>query len=104
MVAKPKGEGDLSFGSLAVTILNGVLRPLLARWHPLLQEHEARRPDGVSAREHERAWEHEPVLREDLERVREALVEYANVMAEVAGSSPCAGPSVPASARRTSTE
>ena len=92
VVAKPKGEGDLSFGSLAVIILNGVLRPLLARWHPLLQEHEARRPEGVSARAHERAWEHERELREELGRVREALVDYANVLAEVAGVEPLRWP------------
>jgi hypothetical protein len=91
-VAKAKGEGDLSFGSLAVTILNGVLRPLLARWHPLLQDHEARRPEGISTLAHEQAWEHEAELRGELERVRVALVDYANVLAEVAGVEPLSGP------------
>src|ERR671939_642463 len=34
-VAEPKGKGNLSFGYLAVAILNGALRPVLAKWHPL---------------------------------------------------------------------
>ena len=35
-VAQPKGKDNLSFGYLAVTVLNVVLRPVLAKWHPLL--------------------------------------------------------------------
>lgn len=91
-VAKPKREGDLSFGSLAVTILNGVLRPMLARWHPLLLDYEASRPVDRSALEHERAWEHEREAREELKRVREALQDYANLLAEVAGITPLTWP------------
>jgi hypothetical protein len=84
-VAKPRGEGNLSFGYLSVAILNGVLRPLLAKWHPLLLDHEARRQEGVSAAEHERVWEHGQEVRQELERVRKALVQYADLLAEVAG-------------------
>jgi hypothetical protein len=36
-VATPKG-GDLSFGLIAMTVLNKVLRPLLAQWHPELAD------------------------------------------------------------------
>jgi hypothetical protein len=94
-VAKPKGKGDLSFGSLSVTILNGVLRPMLAKWHPLLLDHEARRSEGKSALEHERAWEYEREVREELKDVREALQDYANVLAEVAGIEPLRWPEPP---------
>ena len=37
-VAKPKKE--LSFGYLAVSILNKVLRPTLSFWHPILLDYE----------------------------------------------------------------
>lgn len=33
-IAKPSGGRDLSFGYLALAVLNGALRPLLSRWHP----------------------------------------------------------------------
>lgn len=55
-IAQPKGQGSLSFGYLAVAILNGVLRPVLAQWHPLLLDYEATRPEGVSTTQHEQAW------------------------------------------------
>ena len=42
-VAQPNDEGFASFGTLAVTILNEALRPLLRTWHPLLQDHEDQR-------------------------------------------------------------
>ena len=68
-VAKPKGEGQLSFGYLSVAVLNGVLRPLLAKWHPLLIDYEAHRPAGVSMLEHQRAWAQADELRNELARI-----------------------------------
>jgi hypothetical protein len=91
-VATPKGKGDLSFGSLSVTILNGVLRPMLAKWHPLLLDHEARRPKDRSTLEHELAWEYEQEVRNELHRVREALTDYSNVLAEIVGIKPLSWP------------
>src|SRR5207244_6175375 len=46
-VARPKGEGTLSLGHLAVAILNRVLRPVLAKWHPMLLHYEATREPSV---------------------------------------------------------
>jgi hypothetical protein len=100
-IAKAKGRGDLSFGYLAVAVLNGVLRPLLASWHPLLLDHEASRPEGRSALEHEQAWEHERELRKDLGHVREALIAYANLLAQVAGVAPLTWPTPSATAPPT---
>jgi len=37
---------DVSFGVLAITILNTVLRPLLAKWHPLFLEYDGRDING----------------------------------------------------------
>ena len=82
-VAQPKGEDNLSFGYLAVAILNVVLRPLLARWHPLLLDYENRRQKTVSPLEHEQQWAQYEELRQELNQVRLNLTEYANLLAEV---------------------
>ncbi len=83
-VARPKGNGDLSFGYLAVAILNTVLRPVLAKWHPLLLNYESTRPNSVSQVEYEQQWEGNEQLRHKLNEVRDVLLEYANLLAEVA--------------------
>lgn len=84
-VAQPKRGGQLSFGYLAVAILNGALRPFLAKWHPLLEDHEASRPEGVSRLDHEKRWEHQALLRHELIEVRETLLRYADLLAKVTG-------------------
>ncbi len=83
-VAQPKGGGKLSFGYLAVAILNAVLRPVLATWHPLLLDYENGRETSVSRLEHERRWEKKGELRKELDNVRGVLTEYANLLAQVA--------------------
>lgn len=84
-IAQPKGNGQLSFGYLAVAVLNTVLRPLLALWHPLLKDYEDLRPGNVSSRAYEQAWEHHDRLRKEIDDARLVLIEYANLLAEVAG-------------------
>jgi hypothetical protein len=103
-VAKPKGEGQLSFGYLSVAVLNGVLRPLLAKWHPLLADYEAHRAADVSMLEHERAWAQAEELRNELRRARQALSDYADVLAEVAGVEPLRWPDPQAPPRITGVE
>ncbi|HLK60749.1 MAG TPA: hypothetical protein VKU00_29570 [Chthonomonadaceae bacterium] len=89
-VARPKIEHTYSFGYLAVVVLNGALRPLLAKWHPLLTDWESKKPDDKSAVEWERAWKDKQgkdlnlALRQELSQVQSALVQYANLLAEVA--------------------
>jgi hypothetical protein len=84
-VATPKGASDLSFGQIAVTVLNLGLRPLLARWHPELAAYEATRPPEVSPLDHERRWGRRNALRVDLDELRGTLRAYAEQLAEVAG-------------------
>jgi len=84
-VAQPKGNGRISFGYLAVAIVNGALRPFLAKWHPLLLDHESTKDSTRSPLEHEQQWERHDELRQALSEVRAALAEYANSLAEVAG-------------------
>lgn len=83
-VAQPKFDGDLSFGQLAISILNHSLRPLLTKWHPLLQDHEDTREQTVSRVDHEKKWDKYKVLYEEIEKTRGALNEYANLLADVA--------------------
>jgi hypothetical protein len=83
-IAKPKGNGKLSFGYLAVSVLNGALRPILAKWHPLLKDYEARKPAETSSVEWERRWDHAADLRQALEQIRGPLKAYAGLLAEVA--------------------
>jgi hypothetical protein len=84
-IAQPKGSGSVSFGYLAVAILNTVLRPLLSTWHPLLKDYEDKRPPDVTSVEFERKWEYHKELREELNQVRISLSDYANLLAKVAG-------------------
>lgn len=87
-VARKKGDGSHSFAELAIYVLNYAIRPVLAKWHPLLQAHEASRPQERSAAEHEAGWDRSAELRGVLETLRVTLVEYANLLAFVAGVEP----------------
>jgi hypothetical protein len=83
-VAQPKGDGSASFGTLAVTVLNNALRPLLATWHPLLQDHEEQRPPEVTRVDWEQSWDRIDELRDALAEVRQTVSQYAKLLAEVA--------------------
>jgi hypothetical protein len=83
-VAQPKGDGSASFGTLAVTVLNDALRPLLAVWHPLLQDREDQRPPEVTRVEWEESWERIDELRDAFAEVRQTVSQYARLLAEVA--------------------
>lgn len=84
-IATPSNPKDTTFGHLAVGILNKVLRPTLAKWHPMLLDWEQQKPSNKSTTEHETDWEFNDVLREELNQIRANLIEYANVLGEVSG-------------------
>jgi hypothetical protein len=83
-VARPRREGELSFGYLAVAVLNTLIRPLLATWHPELTRYEAQRPAERSVTDHERMWPKAGELRDELERGRGVLLAYAGILGQVA--------------------
>jgi len=85
-IARGKDGGTLSFGYIAVAVLNGALRPLLAQWHPLLGSYEATRPPDVSPADHEARWDRAAELREEINRVRRVLLEYSTLLADVVGA------------------
>lgn len=81
-VARPAAPGRLRFGYLAIWVLNGVVRPTLALWHPELQRWEAGRPADRPVADHEAAWPRAGELRADLEEAREVLLDYARLLAQ----------------------
>ncbi len=83
-VARNSGTGNLSFGVIAVRVLNDVLRPMLSKWHLRLEAYENLRPDSVSVFEWERRWEDHQELRDDLRRARQLIRPYVLVLAEAA--------------------
>lgn len=84
-IAQPKGEGNLSLGAIAVTVLNSSLRPVLAKWHPLLMAYESARPPETSPADHEAAWRHNRELREVLSELQKTIQQYSLLLAKVAG-------------------
>lgn len=87
-VARPSGPDNLSFGFIAVAVLNGSLRPLLARWHPDLLDFETTRPEGVSRLQHERQWANAEALRIALSDARRVLRAYAHQLEAVVDINP----------------
>ena len=79
----PKGPNQYRFGHLSIWMLNAVLRPVLAQWHPELQRWEASRQAGVSIAEHEQNWTRSAELRTELESLRKVLLQYAEILARV---------------------
>lgn len=84
-IAEPKPDGQYNFGYLAVALLNVVLRPFLARWHPALDDWETKRPPGTSRKDHERACPEADKLRRDLDSLRTTVAEYAALLATACG-------------------
>lgn len=82
-VARPKEDSQLSFGYLAISVLNYVLRPVLAKWHPLLHDYEHSRDASISALEHESKWDKSDELRQVLNQSRLVLLEYTKLLAQI---------------------
>ena len=84
-IAEIKPSGQYNFAFLAVTILHTGIRPVLARWHPELQDWEGQRPANISTTSHERAWPLAAALRADLDDARLALTDFAATLATACG-------------------
>jgi hypothetical protein len=76
----------LTFGVIAVAVLNRALRPFLAKWHPLLADHEEDpKFAGKSRLARDKDWALAKDLRTDLKALRLVLQAYAGLLADVAG-------------------
>ena len=78
-VARPKNGRKLSFGYLAVSMLNRVLRPLLTEWHPALSAWERNNPDRDDI-----DWEGRSSFLSALDETRVQLRKYSALFAEAA--------------------
>lgn len=76
-------ENAVSFAALAISVLNGAIRPLLAYWHPTLSDYEQQRPTDINPMEWERRWDRGEELRAELREVRATLQSYAGLIADV---------------------
>lgn len=87
-IARPKADGTIAFGVLALHVLNYALRPVLTTWHPLLLDYEHTRPAARSVFAHEQQWERAAALRQALQDTQHILLAYAAILAEVANVPP----------------
>ncbi len=80
-VARARSEGQISFGFLSVKVLDIILRPFLVKWYPLLIDYECTRKGNISAWEYERKWAKYEELKKGLSEIRDALLQYAQLLA-----------------------
>ncbi|MFE6919387.1 hypothetical protein, partial [Streptomyces rubiginosohelvolus] len=98
-------RNDLSFGVLAVTVLNSAVRPVLSGWHPRLTAWESSAPASCSAVEHEWTREEISALRAGPDSLlRLVLLELVQVLGTGAGAADLIGTSevVPAQVSQAS--
>jgi hypothetical protein len=84
-IAEPKPDGQYNFGYLSVALLNVVMRPFLARWHPALEDWEAAHPVAKSRQDRESAWPEADTLRRELESMRVTIEQYCALLAKACG-------------------
>lgn len=83
-VAHPLEKDRISFGKLAVAILNYELRPLLSEWHPKLDLYLQKMGKGISITEYESHWEYNKELRRRISVTQRVLKDYSEILAKVA--------------------
>jgi hypothetical protein len=79
-------RGELSLAVLAGHMLNQVIRPITAYWHPEIQRLGAMNNEGLSKADTERQWPRAAELRTLLTELREPLTAFARVFAEACGA------------------
>jgi hypothetical protein len=79
-------RGELSYALLAGHLLNQILRPVNAYWHPRLEQWLQTRPAGMGELEREQQWSQHGVLLRLLDDIRQPLSGFARVFAEASGS------------------
>lgn len=74
-----------SLGKYAMALLNIVIRPYLAKWHPLLATWETKKGPESSAHEHESSWPQIEEARAELANLQQILRGYSDALAILAG-------------------
>ncbi|MGH8791660.1 MAG: toll/interleukin-1 receptor domain-containing protein [Stackebrandtia sp.] len=62
------------------------IRPVLARWHPLLLDHESVRPADVGPKAHERGWSRDGELRRELAGLQDQMRDVLGRLEELTGT------------------
>lgn len=84
-IAISPGQGNLSLGYIAVSVLNDFLRPFLTKWHPLLLSYEDTRSEETPLMTHYSDWNQDEKIREELNNLSDFLYEYSKILAKGAG-------------------
>lgn len=81
-IMKRHGREAAAFARIGIAVLNHVLRPFLTRWHPVLAAPVAAvAPDPALL----------ATFRQELESIRQDMLEYARLLAAIADVEPMAG-------------
>ena len=80
-VARPRIEGQLSFGYLSIKVLDSILRPFMMKWHPLLAEYEHVKKRSDSPQDHEKKWARYGEFNKAMNEVSETMMQYARLLA-----------------------
>jgi hypothetical protein len=84
-----RARGDqLPIAGTVLWMLNGVMRPVLAKWHPRLTRWEESRPPETGAFTHEAMWQDAPELRRDLRLARDQIEPFARMLEALCGVNP----------------
>jgi hypothetical protein len=87
-VGRRHSAGTLPLAASALWMLNGVIRPLLAEWHPRLARYEETRAPATGAFTHEAAWGDAESLRHDMEQARIRVRHFAELFEKVCNVKP----------------
>jgi len=82
-------QGPDSFGAVAIQVLNKGLRPFLVKWHPQLVAYEKKRSPELDRRDHERNWGNASKFHQELSKLQEEMMVYAQALAKIAGVEVC---------------
>lgn len=80
-VARPRVEGQLSFGYLSINVLDLILRPFMMKWHPLLADYESAKKKSDSPQDHEKKWARYEEFNKAMNEVRGSMIQYARLLA-----------------------
>lgn len=79
-------DGPHSLGPITIKMLNEGVRPITAKWHPLLKDHEEKRPAHKTPTEHEHDWEHNARARKELEQLQTDMSTFVTMLARMVGA------------------
>ena len=74
-IHQPKGKNQLTFGYIAILILNHALRPFVEKWRYILLKHEKNSVDNFDCKI--------PKIKNDLKNMTETINEFTSLLSKV---------------------